>query len=254
MPSIVSILRRLIREAVHRVPGGAVTAQQALLQCRPFSADTVLNATCSGLFPMPGTGNDIEWHCPPQRAVVPIDGFHIRKSLRRIVRSRRFEIRLNTAVDEVIAACADRDDSWITPDIAAIYSDLFRRGFVKSVEAWQDDELVGGVYGLCLGRYFVSESQFHRVSNAGQVCFATLLEILRANGFVLHDVQHRTPFLEQFGAVEIDRNEFQSRVTGAILQPAQFHLPSSLLDRVVTDVAREEQEEVLSLETAIAVQ
>lgn len=228
------LLRRLIRAGVRRVPGGTIAAEQAILASREFSPDTVIQATSSGFFPMADSVGRIEWRNPDRRAIIPVDGFRVPKSLRRIMRSRRFEIRLNSAVDQIIACCADRENSWITPEIADVYSHLSEMGVVRTVEAWQNGELVGGVYGLAIGRYFVSESQFHRVSHAGKVCFATLFEILRANGFLIHDVQYSSEFLRQFGAIELSRDEFRSKLTRSLAQPVRFDLPSTVLDRVTS--------------------
>lgn len=223
----------MIRSGTPMVPKGEVAAQQAVLRTLEFSPETVLRATANGFFPMPNEQGGIEWHCPETRAVIPVGDFHIRKSLRRVIRSRRFEIRIDSAFDDVIAACADRPDTWITPQIADVYRQLFQMGNARSVEAWQNGELVGGVYGLCIGRYFVSESQFHRVNHAGKVCFATLFEILRANGFLIHDVQYPSGFLSQFGTVEMKRSDFQRQLSSALVQPARFELPSTTIERVI---------------------
>jgi leucyl/phenylalanyl-tRNA---protein transferase len=215
------------------VPDGEVAAQQAILNSLEFSPETVLRATANGFFPMANASGKIEWRCPPQRATIPVGNFHVRKSLRRVVRSGRFEIRIDSAFDEVVDACAQRPETWITPQIADVYRQLFEMGHARSVEAWQHGELVGGVYGLCIGRYFVSESQFHRVNHAGKVCFAKLFEILRANSFLLHDVQYPSSFLSQFGTVEIPRAKFQQQLSRALVQPARFELPSATIERVI---------------------
>ena len=233
---IAGILRRLIRSGTRLVPGAEIAAQQAVLQSLEFSPESVLRGTANGFFPMPNSAGEIEWRCPAQRAVIPVGDFHVRKSLRRVVRSGRFEIRIDTAFDQVIAACAERPDTWITPQLADVYQQLFQMGRARSVEAWQNGELVGGVYGLCIGRYFVSESQFHRVNHAGKVCFATLFEILRANNFLIHDVQYPSGFLSQFGTVEIERSEFQRQLSQALVQPARFELPSTTIDRVIDEL------------------
>ncbi|NQV23905.1 MAG: leucyl/phenylalanyl-tRNA--protein transferase [Rhodopirellula sp.] len=230
---LAGLLRRLIRSGTRYIPDGEIAAQQAALKSLEFSPETVLRATANGFFPMPNRSGKIEWRCPAKRALIPVDAFHIRKSLRRVIRSRRFEVRIDTAFDEVIAACAERPETWITPQLADVYRKLFRMGNARSVEAWQNGELVGGVYGLCIGRYFVSESQFHRVNHAGKVCFATLFEILRANNFLLHDVQYPSSFLSQFGTVELERGEFQRQLSLALAQPARFELPSKTIERVV---------------------
>lgn len=230
------LLRRLVRSGMRHVPDGSIAAQQAVLHALDFSPETVLRATANGFFPMATQSGAIEWRCPAKRAVIPVDDFHVRKSLRRVVRSRRFEIRIDSAFDEVIDACADRPETWITPQLADVYKELFRMGQARSVEAWQSGELVGGVYGLCIGRYFVSESQFHRVNHAGKVCFATLFEILRANSFLIHDVQYPSRFLSQFGTVEMERNEFQKKLSVALVQPARFELPSTTIERVIDEM------------------
>lgn len=218
---------------MRHVPDGQIAAQQAVLNALDFSPETVLRATANGFFPMANEAGNIEWRCPAKRAVIPVDDFRVRKSLRRIVRSGRFEIRIDSAFDGVIEACAERPKTWITPQLADVYKELFRMRQARSVEAWQNGELVGGVYGLCIGRYFVSESQFHRVNHAGKVCFATLFEILRANNFLLHDVQYPSGFLSQFGTVEMDRDEFQRKLSVALVQPARFELPSTTIERVI---------------------
>lgn len=230
---LAGVLRRLIRVGTPIVPDGEIAAQQAVLNSLEFSPETVLRATSNGFFAMPNASGKVEWRCPAQRAVVPVDGFHVGKSLRRVVRSGRFEIRIDSAFSEVVAACAERPCTWLTPQVADVYQQLFQMGHARSFEAWQDGQLVGGVYGLCIGRYFVSESQFHRVNHAGKVCFVTLFEILRANGFLLHDVQCSSGFLSQFGTVEIERADFQRQISRALVLPARFELPSTTIERVV---------------------
>lgn len=225
------------------MPDGQVAAQQAVLHSLEFSPETVLRATSNGFFPMPNESGTIEWRCPAKRTLILVDDFHVRKSLRRVVRSGRFEIRIDSAFDEVIAACAERPETWITPQLTDVYRELFRMGHARSVEAWQNGELVGGVYGLCIGRYFVSESQFHRVNHAGKVCFANLFEILRANNFLIHDVQYPSRFLGQFGTVEMDRNEFQRQLSVALVQPARFELPSTTIERVIGELPNTSQEQ-----------
>ena len=233
---LAGLLRRAVRSGMRYVPDGQIAAQQAVLNALDFSPETVLRATANGFFPMANESGDVEWRCPAKRAVIPVDDFHVRKSLRRVVRSGRFELRIDSAFDDVIDACAQRPETWITPQLADVYKELFRMGQARSVEAWQGDELVGGVYGLCIGRYFVSESQFHRVNHAGKVCFATLFEILRANNFLIHDVQYPSGFLSQFGTVEMGREEFQRQLSTALVQPARFELPSTTIERVVEEL------------------
>lgn len=245
---LAGLLRRLVRSGTRYIPRGEIAAQQAVLNSLDFSPETVLRATANGCFPMANPAGKIEWRCPAKRAVIPVDNFHVRKSLRRVVRSGRFEIRIDSAFDQVIDACADRPETWIIPQLSDVYKELFRMGQARSVEAWQNGKLAGGVYGLCIGRYFVSESQFHRVNHAGKVCFATLFEILRANNFLLHDVQYPSGFLSQFGTVEMERDEFQKQLSVALVQPARFELPSTTIERVIEKMPRAEQTQTAELQ------
>ena len=222
-----------MRVAIRHIPRGEYTAAQTVLHGRPFSAESVIQACLSGFFPMPDEEGRLRWRRPEQRAVMPIDDFHVPKSDRRIVRQQRFEIRINTAFDEVIRGCAAREQTWITPEVITVYRELFDLGLVRTVESWQNGELVGGVYGLSFGRFFAGESQFFRVKHAGKVAYITLMEILRANHYELHDCQFLTQHLAKFGAFEIPHEEFERRLVRAIVQPAEFRRPSSTFDDVI---------------------
>ena len=125
---LAGLLRRAVRSGMRHVPDGQIAAQQAVLNALDFSPETVLRATANGFFPMANESGKIEWRCPANRAVIPVDDFHVRKSLRRVVRSGRFEIRVDSAFDEVIEACAQRPETWITPQLADVYKELFRMG------------------------------------------------------------------------------------------------------------------------------
>ena len=185
-------------------------------------AETVLRGYLAGRFPMPDLKGRLRWQFPRRRGVIPIDGFHVPRSVARVVRSGRFEVRYDTAVGQVIRACADRDPTWITEEIAEIYLRLHEWGFVHSVETWRDDELVGGLYGVAIGGYFAGESQFHRARDAGKVALVALCERLREAGFLLHDTQHLTEYLAQFGCVEILAEEFLDQLERAVALPARL--------------------------------
>lgn len=158
-----------------------------------------------GVFPMGDEDGRILWFSPDPRGILPLDRFHVPRSLGRVVRSGRFEIRLSTAFDEVMRACADRGQTWISEEIIASYWRLHRLGHAHSVEAWREGRLVGGLYGVALGAAFFGESMFHRETDASKVALVALVRRLRDRGFRLLDTQWMTPHLRRFGGVEIPR-------------------------------------------------
>jgi leucyl/phenylalanyl-tRNA--protein transferase len=170
---------------------------------------TLLAAYRRGLFPMPsGTpGDPMYWFCPVRRGVLPLDGLRVSRSLRRAARD--FEIRVDTAFEEVLDACADpgRDSGWIDADIRAAYLRLHRLGWAHSVEAWRDGRLVGGLYGVAIGGLFAGESMFHRERDASKVALIGLVDLLREGDPTdrLLDVQWATPHLVTLGVVEVPR-------------------------------------------------
>ncbi len=185
---------------------------------------TLLAAYRLGLFPMPVDGR-LVWFSPVTRAVLPLQGFHASRSLRRA--AKRFEIRVDTAFDEVIAACADpsRPGGWIDESIVAAYLRLHRLGRAHSVEAWDADGLQGGVYGVAIGGLFAAESKFHRRRDASKVALLGLVELLVAAGRAgqrLLDVQWTTPHLASLGAVELPRREYHRRLDAALALDTPF--------------------------------
>ena len=185
---------------------------------------TLLAAYRSGIFPMPehGVRPPMHWFSPVSRGIVPLDGLVMSRSLRRACRS--FEIRVDTAFDAVVEACADpaRDSGWITRDVAAAYGELHRLGWAHSVEAWQDGELAGGLYGVGIGGLFAGESMFHRVRDASKVALVALVELMTADGVAgrLLDVQWVTPHLATLGAVEVSRSAYLRLLARALPLPA----------------------------------
>ncbi len=178
---------------------------------------TLLMAYGRGLFPMPlHHGGPIGWWSPEPRAIVPTDGIQVSRSLRRSV--RRFEIRLDTAFDAVVAACAEpsRPHGWIDERISAAYRELHRLGWAHSVETWADDELVGGLYGVSVGSFFAGESMFHRSADASKVALVALAGLLAAVEGPLLDVQWLTPHLASLGAIEIPRVDYLQRLLVAV--------------------------------------
>ncbi len=182
-----------------------------------LDADLVMDAYRHGIFPWYDAGDPVLWWSPDPRAILPLDAVHVPRRLQRTLRSGRFEIRWDTAFEEVIRACdEDRPDgSWIHGDMRRCYVELHRLGHAHSCEVFLDDVLVGGIYGVAFGGAFAAESMFHRARDASKVALIHLVERLRAQGFVLFDVQFMTPHLETFGCVEIPRAEYLRRVAEA---------------------------------------
>lgn len=178
-----------------------------------LSAQRLLAAYQRGIFPWFSPGEPILWWSPDPRMVLFPAQVHISRSLRKVMQQHLFEIRINTAFEQVIAACAatarpGQDGTWISPDMIKAYSQLHYSGYAHSVEAWQGNILVGGCYGIRIGRMFYGESMFHHVSNASKVAFAHMVQWLNTQQVGMIDCQMRTPLLESFGACEIPRDRF----------------------------------------------
>jgi leucyl/phenylalanyl-tRNA--protein transferase len=165
---------------------------------------------------------ELYWHDPDPRAVFTLDTLEPDRRTARIIRSGRFTITRDKAFAEVIAACAEREDTWIDERIKASYVALHRAGHAHSMEAWQDQELVGGIYGVAVGGAFFGESMFTRASNAGKVAFHALVAHLRERGFVLFDSQYINDFTAQLGAVEHPRERFRQDLKAALRLPVTF--------------------------------
>lgn len=183
----------------------------------------VLAGYRAGIFPMADEHGRIVWFSPDPRCVFEFDRLRVPRSVRRTIGRGTFEVRVNTAFDEVIEACADRPEgTWISPAIRRVYQALHRRGWAHSVEAWHAGRLAGGLYGVALGGAFFGESMFYRVSDASKVALVALLERLRQRGYTLVDTQWLTPHLARFGAVEIARDEYLRRLGHALTLPCRF--------------------------------
>ncbi|MEX0427871.1 leucyl/phenylalanyl-tRNA--protein transferase [Nocardioides sp. DS6] len=187
---------------------------------------TLLAAYRHGLFPMPGESphDPMLWFSPVERGVLPLDGLKVSRSLRRSARD--FEIRIDTAFEDVVAGCADprRPQGWIDPRITAAYVALHRLGWAHSVEAWRDGRLAGGLYGVAIGGLFAGESMFHRERDASKVALLGLVEVLREGdpdvvGRRLLDVQWQTPHLASLGVVEVPRAGYLDRLERALSLP-----------------------------------
>jgi leucyl/phenylalanyl-tRNA--protein transferase len=191
-----------------------------------LTPELVLAGYRAGIFPMADDDGEIFWFSPDPRTIFEFDSFHVTRSLRQIIRRGVFDIRINTAFDEVIAACAQRPEgTWISPAIIEVYRTLNLRGHAHSVEAWRAGRLAGGLYGVAIGGAFFGESMFHRESDASKVALVALMERLKSHGFVLVDTQWTTPHLARFGAIEIPRRQYLARLRAAVQLPCCFAEP-----------------------------
>lgn len=186
-----------------------------------LSPERLLSAYARGIFPWYDETAPILWWAPPERCVLRPCEVHIPKSLRRAVNSRRFAVTLDTAFAEVIASCAasprpGQDGTWIVPEMAAAYTALHEAGFAHSVEAWRGERLVGGLYGVSLGRIFFGESMFFAEPEASKVCFVWLAALLARWGFSLIDCQQVTENLLRFGAYAVTRDVFMAHLAKAL--------------------------------------
>jgi len=175
-----------------------------------------------GIFPMAMEDDSIAWFSPDPRAVIPLENFHVPHALQRVMRKNLFEIKIGNCFGEVIRACAKRKDTWINREIVESYERLHELGYAHSVEAWSKKKLAGGLYGVAIGGAFFGESMFHRVTDASKVALVALVEHLRARKFALLDTQWTTPHLQQFGAIEIARDQYLKLLRRAVELPRKF--------------------------------
>jgi len=172
---------------------------------------------------------ELSWYSPDPRGIIPLDAFHIPARLKRVLRHQTFRIEVDAAFEEVIRACAESErdptdaGTWISEEIIQSYCALHELGHAHSIEAWEADRLVGGLYGVALGGAFFGESMFHRVDNASKVALVALVERLRGRGFTLLDTQWVTDHLQQFGATEIPREEYLRLLEASLKVDARFN-------------------------------
>lgn len=194
-----------------------------------LSAPMLLRAYAAGIFPMAESAEsrELHWFDPERRGILPLDAFHVPRSLRKALRRSPFELRFDSAFRAVIEGCAesteDRPKTWINDDIIRLYGELFDAGFAHSVECWRDGRLVGGLYGVSIGGAYFGESMFSRETGASKVALVHLVARLRAAGFALLDTQFVTGHLCRFGAIEIPRNEYRRRLAAAMERKTDFH-------------------------------
>ena len=189
-----------------------------------LTPEILLRAYAMGIFPMSDGRDDpeIHWIDPRQRGVLPLDGFHLSRSLAKRIRSARFRVTVDTAFREVVAACAMREETWISHRIERLYTTLHDMGFAHSIEVWDQDRLVGGVYGVTLGAAFFGESMFSCATDASKVALAYTVHRLRAGGFRLFDTQFLTPHLASLGGREVPRGDYHHQLAEALQGRASF--------------------------------
>ncbi|RFC62346.1 leucyl/phenylalanyl-tRNA--protein transferase [Fulvimarina endophytica] len=190
---------------------------------------TLLKAYACGIFPMAESADDpnLFWVDPVERGILPLDKLHVPRSLKKTIRQERFEVRVDTAFSAVLDGCAEpkpgRTETWINRTVRDLYIALHREGFAHSVETWQGDRLVGGLYGVSLGGAFFGESMFSRATDASKVALIFLCERLIRGGYTLLDTQFLTEHLERFGATEIPREHYQALLAEAVEGSATFY-------------------------------
>ncbi len=193
-------------------------------QTPPITARLLLQAYASGVFPMAESAGDREifWVDPKRRGIIPLDGLNVSRSLRKAVLRQDHRVAVNTAFRATVAACADRSETWINDEILDLYCELNQLGFAHSVEIWADDELVGGLYGVCIGGAFFGESMFSAKRDASKIALVHLVARLREGGFGLLDTQFVTDHLKSLGAVEISRSKYHKLLNTALNLNANF--------------------------------
>lgn len=184
--------------------------------------ELLLNAYANGIFPMADSRDDVElfWVDPTERGILPFKEFHVPRSLKKLVRQEKFDVKINTAFRDVVRACAatskGRDGTWISQTIEDLYCTLHDYGHTHSVECWKDNKLVGGLYGVSLAGGFFGESMFHTETDASKVALVHLVARLNVGGFTLLDTQFGTEHLAQFGVTEVSRQQYHQLLDNAL--------------------------------------
>ena len=199
----------------------------------PFSIELtpelIIRAYQAGIFPMAESAetDDVFWVSPQKRGVIPLDQFHTPRSLKKVLKSHPYRVRIDTSFEGVIDGCAaagpGRESTWINPTIRRLYGQLFDRGICHTVEVWENKTLVGGLYGLSIGAAFFGESMFHRRVNASKIALVHLVARLRAGNYQLLDTQFVTDHLRNFGGIEIPREDYELRLARALEHRGDFH-------------------------------
>ncbi len=206
-----------------------------------LSPDLLLQAYRQGIFPMAETrdAQDVFWVQPRFRGILPLDGFHVSRSLRKTLRRGHLKASADRAFAQVVQGCANRPETWINPPIYDVYQALYAQGDAHSIEVWQGDALVGGVYGVTVGTAFFGESMFSTVTDASKVALTCAIERLNRQGFTLFDTQFITPHLASLGGIEIPRAEYEDHLAKALTRTADFGSPGTIdLDQLAQSITQ----------------
>jgi leucyl/phenylalanyl-tRNA--protein transferase len=191
-----------------------------------LSPKRLLSAYRQGIFPWYSENQPILWWSLDPRGIIPLDDFHVGATLIKVLKRKIFEIKINTAFEDVMRACAVRSDGsesgWITEEMISAYTELHRLGNAHSIESWRNGKLVGGVYGIAIGGLFAAESMFYLESNASKIALTALVERMKEMGFTLFDCQMVTNVTKRMGAIEISREEYLKQLNKALLQNCKF--------------------------------
>ncbi|MBU6228760.1 MAG: leucyl/phenylalanyl-tRNA--protein transferase [Cyanobacteria bacterium REEB459] len=189
-----------------------------------YDIEAIIQGYSQGYFLMADDQTpDLGWYSSRQRTLIPLDHrFHYPRSLRRVINQNRFQIAIDQAFEAVVDGCADRETTWISPPLKQVYKELYQSGWAHSFEAWQGEELAGGILGLAIGGAFIGESMFFRISEGSKVAMVRLVDHLRQHHFVLFDAQMMNPHLARFGAYIIDNQDYKSQLAVALAQNCSF--------------------------------
>ncbi|ELS32076.1 MULTISPECIES: leucyl/phenylalanyl-tRNA--protein transferase [Pseudanabaena] len=191
-----------------------------------FNIRTVIEGYTQGYFLMSeGDGQPIEWYYTNSRTLIPLDQrFRYPKSLQRVLNQNRFEVRIDTAFEQVVDGCADRETTWISTELRSLYSRLHQAGWAHSFETWQGDRLAGGILGIAIRGVFIGESMFFKIPDGSKVAMVKLVEHLRSQGYGLFDAQLMNPHLERFGAFETNDETYQKLLQAALQRDCSFRV------------------------------
>ncbi len=194
-----------------------------------FTSNDLLVAYTIGIFPMARNSTDlnVSWVCPDKRGIIPIDGLHISRSLKRKILSKKYRSTFNTNFRKVIFHCRDREETWINNYLLERYLELYNRGFAHSVEIWLDDEIMGGLFGISIGACFFAESMFSLKSDGSKLALVSLFNRLKDAGFELFDTQFYTPHLGSLGAKEISKHDYELKLRQYLKKNTDFLVNNS---------------------------
>ena len=226
-PRAARATRETRRDTCHRLNIGPSVTQIPAMQDFMLTPEILLNAYASGIFPMAEDRDDPElfWVDPRQRGILPLDGFHISRSLRRRILAEQFDVTFDQAFSKVVTACANRAETWINTQIENLCGQLHAQGHAHSAEVWANGRLAGGVYGVSLGGAFFGESMFSHRTDASKVALAYLVDRLNVAGYGLFDAQFLTDHLASLGAVEISRRDYHRILAPALALKTDFDAP-----------------------------